>query len=317
MSKINVAIADDNQKMVSMMTQLLNLDQEIEVIGSAGNGEAAVEIIKEKKPDVVLLDIIMPKLDGIGVLEKLRDERLEKQPTVIMVTAMGQESVAEEAMELGASYFILKPFDSEMVIRKIKQAKLDKKVQKPFVALKEQEGLNKNQLEIIITNIIHEIGVPAHIKGYQYLRDSIMLAIYDMDILNSITKQLYPTIAKQFGTTSSRVERAIRHAILVLSMRRSTTGAHPWLVHTLRVTFARGHASILSEPSKRSRSLLATSKAYVPAGSSVNPPSSTTSVTSQSSAWPLSLSAMFQSSLRSLSCPERRTVRAPLPRESL
>ena len=215
MSKINVAIADDNQKMVSMMTQLLNLDQEIEVIGSAGNGEAAVEIIKEKKPDVVLLDIIMPKLDGIGVLEKLRDERLEKQPTVIMVTAMGQESVAEEAMELGASYFILKPFDSEMVIRKIKQAKLDKKVQKPFVALKEQEGLNKNQLEIIITNIIHEIGVPAHIKGYQYLRDSIMLAIYNMDILNSITKQLYPTIAKQFGTTSSRVERAIRHAIEV------------------------------------------------------------------------------------------------------
>ena len=215
MSKINVAIADDNQKMVSMMTQLLNLDQEIEVIGSAGNGEAAVEIIKEKKPDVVLLDIIIPKLDGIGVLEKLRDERLEKQPTVIMVTAMGQESVAEEAMELGASYFILKPFDSEMVIRKIKQAKLDKKVQKPFVALKEQEGLNKNQLEIIITNIIHEIGVPAHIKGYQYLRDSIMLAIYDMDILNSITKQLYPTIAKQFGTTSSRVERAIRHAIEV------------------------------------------------------------------------------------------------------
>ena len=215
MSKINVAIADDNQKMVSMMTQLLNLDQDIEVIGSAGNGEAAVEIIKEKKPDVVLLDIIMPKLDGIGVLEKLRDERLEKQPTVIMVTAMGQESVAEEAMELGASYFILKPFDSEMVIRKIKQAKLDKKVQKPFVALKEQEGLNKNQLEIIITNIIHEIGVPAHIKGYQYLRDSIMLAIYDMDILNSITKQLYPTIAKQFGTTSSRVERAIRHAIEV------------------------------------------------------------------------------------------------------
>nr|WP_301906295.1 sporulation transcription factor Spo0A [uncultured Anaerostipes sp.] len=215
MSKINVAIADDNQKMVSMMTQLLNLDQDIEVIGSAGNGEAAVEIIKEKKPDVVLLDIIMPKLDGIGVLEKLRDERLEKQPTVIMVTAMGQESVAEEAMELGASYFILKPFDSEMVIRKIKQAKLDKKVQKPFVALKNQEGLNKNQLEIIITNIIHEIGVPAHIKGYQYLRDSIMLAIYDMDILNSITKQLYPTIAKQFGTTSSRVERAIRHAIEV------------------------------------------------------------------------------------------------------
>lgn len=216
MSKINVAIADDNQRMVEMMTQLLNQEDDIEVVASADNGETAVKIIKEKQPDVVLLDIIMPKLDGIGVLERLKEESLDKTPAVIMVSAMGQENVCEEAMELGASYFILKPFDSNAVIRKIKQMKTGQKISKPFVPVRDEiHGITSNQLEIIVTNMIHEIGVPAHIKGYQYLRDSIMMAIYDMDILNSITKQLYPAIAEKFHTTSSRVERAIRHAIEV------------------------------------------------------------------------------------------------------
>ena len=216
MSKINVAIADDNQRMVEMMTEILKQEKDIDVIASADNGEAAVEVIKEKHPDVVLLDIIMPKLDGIGVLERLKEERLEKKPTVIMLSAMGQENVCEEAMELGASYFILKPFDSGTVIRKIKQVRSGQSAVKPLVSMVEEpHGITQNHLEIIITNMIHEIGVPAHIKGYQYLRDSIMMAVYDMDILNSITKQLYPTIAEKFSTTPSRVERAIRHAIEV------------------------------------------------------------------------------------------------------
>lgn len=216
MSKIHVAIADDNQRMVDMITKLLSQDDDIEVVASADNGEAAVEIIKESRPDVVLLDIIMPKLDGIGVLERIKEVPAEKKPAVIMLSAMGQESVCEEAMELGASYFILKPFDSHMVIRKIKQAKSQSGMASSLVPFREKnEKLTKNQLEIIITNMIHEIGVPAHIKGYQYLRDSIMMAVYDMDILNSVTKQLYPAIAEKFQTTSSRVERAIRHAIEV------------------------------------------------------------------------------------------------------
>lgn len=216
MSKINVAIADDNQRMVEMMTEILQQERDIDVIASADNGETAVEVIKEKQPDVVLLDIIMPKLDGIGVLERLKEEHMEKKPTVIMLSAMGQENVCEEAMELGASYFILKPFDSNMVIRKIKQLKSGQSIPRPLVSMMEEKsGITKNYLEIIITNMIHEIGVLAHIKGYQYLRDSIMMAVYDMDILNSITKQLYPTIAERFSTTPSRVERAIRHAIEV------------------------------------------------------------------------------------------------------
>ena len=120
-------------------------------------------------------------------------------------------------MELGASYFILKPFDLRTIIKQIKQAKIKQQIpERPFVSVPEKiHGLTENQLEIIITNMIHEIGVPAHIKGYQYLRDSIMMAVCDMDILNSITKQLYPSIAQKFDTTPSRVERAIRHAIEV------------------------------------------------------------------------------------------------------
>ena len=216
MSKINVAIADDNQRIVEMMTQLLEQDDDIKVVGSADNGETAVEVIENNQPDVVLLDINMPKLDGIGVLEKLKEANLDKKPAVIMLSAMGQENVCEEAIELGASYFILKPFDSNMVIRKIKQVTAGGESVKPFVSRKDPSGkITRNQLEIIVTNMIHEIGVPAHIKGYQYLRDSIIMAVYDMDILNSITKQLYPAIAEKFHTTSSRVERAIRHAIEV------------------------------------------------------------------------------------------------------
>ena len=215
MNKINVAIADDNQRTVEMMTELLEQESDIEVIASADDGEEALRIIKEKQPDVVLLDIIMPKLDGIGVLERLQTEDLSKRPIIIMVSAMGQENVCEEAMELGASYFILKPFDLRTIIKQIKQAKIKQQIpERPFVSVPEKiHGLTENQLEIIITNMIHEIGVPAHIKGYQYLRDSIMMAVCDMDILNSITKQLYPSIAQKFDTTPSRVERAIRHAI--------------------------------------------------------------------------------------------------------
>ena len=203
MNKINVAIADDNQRTVEMMTELLEQESDIEVIASADDGEEALRIIKEKQPDVVL--------------ERLQTEDLSKRPIIIMVSAMGQENVCEEAMELGASYFILKPFDLRTIIKQIKQAKIKQQIpERPFVSVPEKiHGLTENQLEIIITNMIHEIGVPAHIKGYQYLRDSIMMAVCDMDILNSITKQLYPSIAQKFDTTPSRVERAIRHAIEV------------------------------------------------------------------------------------------------------
>ena len=218
MSKLNVAIADDNERMLRLLGDIVSSDSELQVVGTAKDGEEAYRLIKEKEPDVVLLDIVMPKLDGIGVLEKVNNDlSIKKQPSFVMISAIGHEKVTETAFSLGADYFIMKPFDNEMVLSRIKSIRMEKaplehKVVNPYETRKEH--LEKN-LESEVTSIIHEVGVPAHIKGYQYLREAIIMSVNDMDMLNSITKILYPTIAKKFDTTSSRVERAIRHAIEV------------------------------------------------------------------------------------------------------
>jgi two-component system response regulator (stage 0 sporulation protein A) len=235
MSKIQVGIADDNTRMIEIIDQLFAQEQDIQVVGRATDGMAAVEMIRRKEPDVVLLDIIMPKLDGFGVMEQIqKDENIRKQPAFIILSAMGQENVTEEAFALGASYYILKPFDSQSVIKKVKQAKEKKTVNRgQFVPIEEKKKVTMHDLEVIVTNMIHEIGVPAHIKGYQYLRDSILLAVSDMDILNSITKQLYPSIAKKYHTTPSRVERAIRHAIEVAWGRGKMDTIHELFGYTV------------------------------------------------------------------------------------
>nr|WP_296193821.1 sporulation transcription factor Spo0A [uncultured Anaerobutyricum sp.] len=220
MSNINVAIADDNERIRQNLQEIVSRERDMTIVGSASDGLDALAIIRENHPDVVLLDIIMPKMDGLGVLEEVKkDEKLLKKPAFIILTAMGQEKVMEEAIELGANYVLLKPFNQNSLVKKIRQIKNGKAEvgKKDFIRLeeKQQEQDRNYQLEIIVTNIIHEIGVPAHIKGYQYLRDSIIMSVNNMDILNSITKQLYPEIAKMHQTTPSRVERAIRHAIEV------------------------------------------------------------------------------------------------------
>jgi len=220
MGKINVAIVDDNERMVNLLEDILKEDSEIEVVGKSENGLDAVDMIKETKPDVVLLDLIMPKLDGLGVMEKIKkDTDLKKNPSFIIITAIGQEGVTESAFELGANYYIMKPFDSSVVLSRIKQLKGDyhnKLTNSHRVsAFENKSTYMERNLEADVTNIIHEIGVPAHIKGYQYLRDAIMMSVNDIEMLNSITKLLYPSIAKRHKTTPSRVERAIRHAIEV------------------------------------------------------------------------------------------------------
>lgn len=220
MSKINVAIVDDNERMVNLLEDILNQDSDIEVVGKSENGLDALEIIKEKEPDVVLLDLIMPKLDGLGVMEKVkRDNGYKKTPSFIVITAIGQEGVTENAFELGANYYIMKPFDNDVVLSRIKQLKRsghNKFIDNNRVSTYEnKQTYMKRNLETDVTNIIHEIGVPAHIKGYQYLRDAIMMSVKDNEMMNSITKILYPSIAKKHNTTPSRVERAIRHAIEV------------------------------------------------------------------------------------------------------
>ena len=218
MEKLNVAIADDNERMLRLLGAIIESDEELNVVGTAKDGEEAYNVIKTKEPDVVLLDIVMPKLDGLGVLDRVNhDKTIKKHPTFIMISAIGQEKITEDAFELGADYYIMKPFDNDMVINRIKKAKTAKtgKSTEPrkVNAYEKAEDVSEKNLEADVTEIIHEIGVPAHIKGYQYLREAIMIAVDDMDVINAITKVLYPQVAKKFSTTSSRVERAIRHAI--------------------------------------------------------------------------------------------------------
>ena len=219
MEKLNIAIADDNERMVQLLDHIVSSDEELEVVGKAGNGEELLEIIREKKPDVVLLDIIMPKLDGLTVMDRVNHETDLKKPAFIVISAVSQEKMTEDAFDLGADYYILKPFDNDTVINRIKRVRTRQqrtmaKVRKVSAYESKKEYMERN-LETDVTNIIHEVGVPAHIKGYQYLRDAIIMSVTDMEMLNSITKILYPTIAKQHQTTPSRVERAIRHAIEV------------------------------------------------------------------------------------------------------
>lgn len=220
MEKLNVAIADDNERMLRLLENIIESDEDLNVIGVAKDGEEAYNVIKTKEPDVVLLDIVMPKLDGLGVLDRVNhDKAIKKHPTFIMISAIGQEKITEDAFNLGADYYIMKPFDNDMVLSRIKNIRssvgnTNAEIRK-VNAYEKAEDLCERNLEADVTEIIHEIGVPAHIKGYQYLRDAIVMSVNDMDMLNSITKILYPTIAKKYQTTSSRVERAIRHAIEV------------------------------------------------------------------------------------------------------
>lgn len=218
--KINVLIADDNEDFCDILGEYLELQQDIEVVGIARDGLEAVELISQRQPDVVVLDIIMPHLDGLGVLEKLNSMNLEKFPKVIMLSAVGQDKITQRAINLGADYYVIKPFDFEVFIERIRQTMGNSS---PVVEKKKQPVINQHRalinnsksLEAEITNIIHEIGVPAHIKGYLYLREAITMVVGSVELLSAVTKELYPSIAKKYNTTASRVERAIRHAIEV------------------------------------------------------------------------------------------------------
>lgn len=218
MEKVKVLVVDDNKRIVNLLKDALTKEEEIQVVGTASDGEEALKLIHLLKPHVVLLDLIMPKIDGLGVMERLKKHSSTTyQPRIIVVSAVNQESVTEDAFSLGAAYYILKPFDTRVVVSRVKAVGIrDEKDNKVIHTIYENKAEKRElSLEAEVTNIIHEIGVPAHIKGYQYLRDAIIMGVNDSEILGSITKRLYPNIAKKYKTTSSRVERAIRHAIEV------------------------------------------------------------------------------------------------------
>lgn len=222
--KARILIADDNQEFTQTLAKYIGEQEDMEVIARAKDGEEAVEMISNFKPDVALIDVIMPRLDGIGVLEKISTLQIEEKPLCIMLSAVGQDKVTQKAIKLGAEYYVVKPFDIELLIKRLRELLnfvpeqsrntfISKELKPQYVELRTNNS--EDNLEALVTNIIHEVGVPAHIKGYQYLREAIIMVINDIDILNQITKCLYPQIAKKFNTTPSRVERAIRHAIEV------------------------------------------------------------------------------------------------------
>ena len=222
--KIKILIADDNLDFVSTLVTYFQAQEDMEVIATAKDGMEAYEKIIKEKPSVALIDVIMPHLDGIGVLEKMISSNFPF-PICIMLSAVGQDLVTAKAINLGAKYYILKPFEMDVLAQRIREivdkptacnqpALITKEIKPAYVDISSQAS-KEEILEIKVTNIIHEIGVPAHIKGYQYLRDGIMMVVDNIEVINQITKQLYPDLAKKYKTTPSRVERAIRHAIEV------------------------------------------------------------------------------------------------------
>ncbi len=226
--KITVLIADDNQEFSQTLASYIDAQEDMEVIAKAKDGTEVIDMIANTVPDVILLDVIMPHLDGLGVLENINKIKIAKKPICIMLSAVGQDKITQRAIELGAQYYVVKPFDIEVLIQRIREFKFYKpttsntnnnfiaKDMKPqYIEISSDNTKSEENLEALVTNIIHEVGVPAHIKGYQYLREAIMMVVNDIDVINQITKSLYPQIARKFNTTPSRVERAIRHAIEV------------------------------------------------------------------------------------------------------
>ncbi len=246
LQRIEVFLADDNREFTNLLSDYIEEQDDMTVIGVAYNGEEVIRQLEENRlvPDVMILDIIMPHLDGLGVLEKLRDMNLSPMPKIIMLTAFGQENITQRAVQLGASYYILKPFDMDVLANRIRQLAGYSAVSAPVstssiasVARSNIVPIGKpKNLDANITSIIHEIGVPAHIKGYQYLREAITMVYNNIEILGAITKTLYPAIAEKFKTTPSRVERAIRHAIEVAWTRGNIDSISHLFGYTINIS---------------------------------------------------------------------------------
>jgi len=219
MEKIRILIADDNADFCDVISGYLGKQDDMKVVNISYDGLQAVENITKIQPDVVILDGIMPKLDGLGVLERISGNRVWEtghKPVCIMLSGVSHEHITARAIELGADYYMIKPFDIDSLLARIRQLcskNAAAKLSAPLASKTEQEI--QLDIETRVTAILHDIGVPAHIRGYHYVREAIIIAVNNLDVLNYITKELYPTIAKKSNTTPSRVERAIRHAIEV------------------------------------------------------------------------------------------------------
>ncbi len=217
-TKIRILAADSNHEFCLNLERMMIAENDMELVATAHDGAQALSAIAEYKPDLVLLELVLPKLDGLEVLRRISETGCK--PSVIVLSGFINNNVVSACSEAGADFFITKPCDAATLLTRMRQVVGTARASSGTAfdcravssSRRTQEDAN---LEGVVTDIIHEIGVPAHIKGYQYLREAIILTINDMDMINAVTKVLYPEVARKFSTTPSRVERAIRHAIEV------------------------------------------------------------------------------------------------------
>ena len=206
-----ILIADASEDFRSVLVEALRLEEGLDVVAQTGDGLEAIQLIREWKPDVLVMDLVLGRADGFDVLDSVRG--IPRSTLILSSFARARGCMADQVANRGGDYYMMKPCRISSVVERIRLL-----ASKPW----DEEGpdgemtaMARQNLESSVTSIIHEIGVPAHIKGYQYLREAIMMTVQDMDVINAVTKVLYPDVARKYGTTSSRVERAIRHAIEV------------------------------------------------------------------------------------------------------
>ena len=206
MDQKKIVVADAGEEFRRLLTEQIEREADLQVVGDTADGAELVELCRQRQPDIVVMDMILSTLDGVDALTQLGE--LVPKPRVLVLSSFAGGSVAELAAARGVDYFLMKPCRTSSVVERVRQ------IASGPVPAGDVDRSGRG-LESTVTAIIHEIGVPAHIKGYQYLREAILIAVEDMDVINAVTKVLYPEVAKRFGTTASRVERAIRHAIEV------------------------------------------------------------------------------------------------------
>ena len=213
-TKIRVLIADPGEDFRRMLADIIDEEGDMEVVGSTGDGAEALALALSLRPELLLTELLLPNLDGLALLEKL--QQADAMPAVLVASGFFNDRVVSDCARMGIRYFLPKPCDVPALLSRMRQVVSDARNVTPISqGLSLSPAVREPSLEAVVTEVIHEIGVPAHIKGYQYLREAIVITVGDMDAINAVTKVLYPAVAKKFNTTPSRVERAIRHAIEV------------------------------------------------------------------------------------------------------
>ncbi len=212
MEKTKILILDDNDLQRSKFENLFSNQEGIEIVGSSNDGFEGLKLILDLKPDLVIMDMVLQNYDGFELLEKIKNGCGEDHPKILVVSSLKGEDFASKAIELGANYYMVKPIMDEVLIKRVKATMNSEEPIKKTVT---PQRTQNRALDEKITNVFLTVGIPAHIKGYQFLREAVKMAVSEPEVINSITKQLYPSIAEKYSTTASKVERAIRHAIEV------------------------------------------------------------------------------------------------------